>query len=65
MAQVYGLIAKLPLSMQGKQKSMTMATLHKARLATPVPHEHWHWDSFTSAANKAVHWDFVIRGGMS
>lgn len=64
MAQLYGLIAKLQLSI-GEQKSMTTATLHKAILVIPVPRAHRQWDSFTSAANEAAHWAFVIKGGMS
>lgn len=65
MAQLYGPVAKLQLSTQGKQKFIILATLHKARLATPVTCALSQWDSFTSAANEATHWAFVIRGGMS
>jgi len=65
MAQLYWLIAKLQLSIQGEPKFMSTATLQKARLATPEPCAHRQWDSFTSAENEAARWAFVIRGGMS
>lgn len=61
MSWLYAPTVEVSLSILGKKST---ATLHKATLATPQLYVQQQGDSFTSAANEAAHWAFVIREGM-